>query len=92
MFIKILGAFDIFVALILLMLALKFHFATIFLVVLIIILAIKGIPGLFSLCIASIIDVIIAIVLLICIFTMPPAGVLLVAMLGIAQKGAFSFF
>jgi hypothetical protein len=91
MFMKILGAVDIFVALILLLLALKIHLATMFLAVLIIILVVKGAPGVLSFCVASIIDIIIAIVLIVCVFTTIPSGILVIAALGIAQKGFFSF-
>ena len=91
MFVKILGAFDLFAALVLFLIALKVHIAAGLLVFLIVVLAIKGLPSLMSFCAASIIDVVIAIILLICIFTTPPGLLLMIAAFGIGQKGAFSF-
>lgn len=91
MLVKILGVFDIFVAIILFLVALNMSISTKLIIFLIVVLAIKSIPNLLSFCIGSIIDAIVIIILIVCIFTTPPAFVLFVAAFAIAQKGAVSF-
>ncbi len=87
---KILGAFDIFVAVILFLIVLKIAMPFQLLLVIIIILAIKSIPFFISFCLASMIDLIVVIFLIINFFFNLPVFLFLFAALAIAQKGVFS--
>ena len=91
MLVKILGAFDVFVALILFLAAVSIFISIKLLIILAVGLAIKSIPSLSSFCVASIIDVAIIIILIVCIFTPINAIMLLIAAFAIAQKGVMSF-
>jgi len=90
MLIKILGVFDLFVALILFLLALEVNMPALLLIVIIVVLAVKSLPFIFTLDIGSIIDVIIALVLAFAIFFSVNALILVIAALVIGQKGVFS--
>ncbi len=90
MLIKILGGFDLFVALVLFLLALEVNMPALLLIVMIVVLVVKSLPFIFTLDIGSIIDVIIALMLLFAIFFSVNALILVIAALAIGQKGVFS--
>lgn len=90
MLVKILGGFDLFVALVLFLLALSIGMPTWLLIILIVVLAVKSLPFVIKLDIASIIDILVAIVLVFVIFSSVNALILVVAALAIGQKGVFS--
>ncbi|MCX8194020.1 MAG: hypothetical protein N3G19_01520 [Candidatus Pacearchaeota archaeon] len=90
MFVKLLGAFDLFVTLILFALALKAHIAVLLIVILIIILAVKSLPFILTFCLASVIDVAIAIILLLSLFLTVHPLILVIAALASLQKGVAS--
>lgn len=90
MLVKILGGFDLLVAIVLFLLALSIGMPTWLLIILIVVLAGKSLPFVIKLDIASIIDVLVAIVLVFAIVSSVNALILVVAALAIGQKGVFS--
>ena len=91
MLVKILGGFDVFVALILFLMAVNINIHTRLIVFLIIILLIKAIPSLGSFCVGSVIDTIVVIILVISIFVDLNVLFLFAVAFAIGQKGAMSF-
>ncbi|MGB9707877.1 MAG: hypothetical protein ACPLXC_00925 [Candidatus Pacearchaeota archaeon] len=90
MLVKIMGAFDLFVALILFILAMQAHIWSWLVILLILILAIKSLPFILSFCVASIIDIAVMVILLLSLFLSINAIILIIAAFAIAQKGVFS--
>ena len=90
MLVKILGGFDLFVALILFILALNIHVWGWLIILLIIILAVKSLPFIISICMASIIDILITIILLLSLFFDISSIIFVIAAFAIAQKGVMS--
>lgn len=92
MLVKIAGAFDLFVALVFIVMALKVHLTLALIIPLIIILTVKSVPFVANFCIGSIIDIFAAIVLFISMFISISSLILIIAALAIGQKGAISLF
>ncbi|UZE93757.1 MAG: hypothetical protein IB618_03240 [Candidatus Pacearchaeota archaeon] len=90
MLVKILGIFDLFVALILFLLALEVGIPLVLILIIIILLAVKSLPFILSFDIASIIDLFVAIFILINLIFGLPTILLIIAALAIGQKGVFS--
>ncbi|MEM4153046.1 MAG: hypothetical protein QXK80_02950 [Candidatus Pacearchaeota archaeon] len=92
MLVKFLGIFDLFVAVILFALALKFHISALLVIILIIVLAAKSLPFLLNFCLGSIIDLIAGIVFLLSLFFTLNPLILVITALVIGQKGVVSLF
>ena len=90
MLIKVLGALDLLVAIVLFLLALSISIPIWLLIILVVALAVKSVPFVIKLDIASIIDVLVAIVLVFAIFSTGNALIFVLAALAIGQKGVFS--
>jgi len=90
MLVKILGVFDLFVAIILFLMALNTYIWGWLILLLVIILSVKSLPFLLTFCLASIIDIIVALVLFLSLFFGISPIIFLIAALAIAQKGVMS--